>query len=25
MTVARQAVVRVLDPVVEPAVDEAKK
>jgi preprotein translocase subunit YajC len=25
MTVARQAVVRVIDPVVEPAVDEAKK
>ena len=25
MTVARQAVVRVIDPVIEPAVDEAKK
>jgi preprotein translocase subunit YajC len=25
MTVARQAVVRVLDPIIEPAVDEAKK
>jgi len=25
MTVARQAVVRVIDPIVEPAVDEAKK